>query len=203
MVRKQQNLFMVSLLCLVVITFPFPVQAASSSGSTWAWGQNNLMQLGDGTTSDKSTPMQVSDLADVVTIDGGYSHNLAVDSKGEVWAWGDNTYGQLGGGTISDSSTPVKVSGLTDIVAISAGGSNEGGFCLAVDSKGEVWAWGSNIYGQLGSNIPASSSTPVKVNDLTDVVAVSAGGYHSLAVDSKGEVWAWGKIGRGSCGERV
>src|SRR5437773_753599 len=76
----------------------------------------------------------------------------------------------------------------------------------ARQSAGNVWSWGDNAYGQLGDGTTASSSTPVRVINLSGgylsgVVAVAVGGLHSLALKSDGTVWAWGYNGYGQLGD--
>jgi alpha-tubulin suppressor-like RCC1 family protein len=81
-----------------------------SDGTVWAWANNDAGQLGDGTTTNRYSPVQVTGLSGVVAIAGGGAYSLAVKSGGTVWAWGDNGYGQLGNGTTNDNSTvPVQV----------------------------------------------------------------------------------------------
>ena len=113
--------------------------ALKSDGTVWAWGYNGCGQLGDGSTTNRLTPVQVSGLTGVVAIAGGGSHSLALKSDGTVWAWGCNDYGQLGDGTTTNRLTPVQVSGLTGVVAIAGGGAHS----LALKSDGTVWAWGA------------------------------------------------------------
>ncbi len=151
-------------------------------------GYNSYGQLGNGTTTNSSVPVQVSNLTAVVAVAGGEEHSLALDSNGSVWAWGVNNYGQLGNGTTTDSSVPVQVSNLTAVVAVAGGGAHS----LALDSNDSVWAWGDNSSGQLGNGTTTNSSVPVRVSNLKGVVAVAGGGAHSLALDSNGSVWAWG-----------
>ena len=91
--------------------------ALKSDGTVWTWGYNGYGQLGDGTTANKAIPMQVkgaggSDyLTDVVDIEAGYHHGIALKSDGSVWTWGYNYYGQLGDGTTANRSLPVQVKG--------------------------------------------------------------------------------------------
>jgi hypothetical protein len=103
-------------------------------------------------------------------------HELALDATGAVWAWGDNARGQLGIGTQVNSNIPVVVTGLpTGMVAARVGGEHS----LALDSAGNVWAWGANQYGQVGNGTTANVLLPVEV--LSGITQISAGSFHSLA----------------------
>jgi len=154
----------------------------------WAWGSNHLGQLGDGTTTGRSTPVQVSNLVGVVAIAVGEIHNLALKADGTVWTWGYNYSGQLGDGTTTNRSTPVQVSNLSGVVAIAAAFLHS----LAVKSDGTVWAWGWNWKGQLGDGTLADSYTPVQVSNLSGAFGVAASQYDSFAVLADGSVWDWG-----------
>ena len=195
--------------------------AVGSDGNAWAWGYNNCGQLGDGTTTQRNTPVRVktpdrntySDLPKdftYVQVSAGEQHSLALGSDGNAYAWGDNGNGQLGDGTTTQRNTPVRVktpdrNTYPDLpknftyLQVSAGGA----FSLAVGSDGNAWAWGYNYSGRLGDGTTISRSTPVRVKtpdrktypdlprDFT-YVQVSAGYDHSLAVGSDGNAWAWG-----------
>jgi Regulator of chromosome condensation (RCC1) repeat/Carboxypeptidase regulatory-like domain len=130
-------------------------------GTVWAWGSNSNGQLGNGTTTDSSTPVQVSGLSGVTAVAAGSAHAIALKGDGTVWAWGSNSNGQLGNGTTTDSSTPVQVSGLSGVTAVAAGSA----YTIALKGDGTVWAWGSNSNGQLG-NGTTDSLSPVPVPGL-------------------------------------
>jgi alpha-tubulin suppressor-like RCC1 family protein len=167
--------------------------AVKADGTVWAWGVNWNGQLGNGTTTTSLTPVQVSGLTGVVAVAGGYSHSLALKSDGTVWAWGLNADGQLGDGTTTQRLTPVAVPGLTDVSRIAAGNA----FSVAIRTEGtaagQVWSWGKNDHGQIGDGSLVSRSTPVPVNGLSGVVAVSANGSRAFAIGGDGAVWAWGE----------
>ena len=171
--------------------------ALKSDGTVWAWGGNNYGQLGDGTTTDKLTPIQVSSLTDIVMIASGYGSAYALKSDGTVWAWGVNSYGALGDGTNVNRSTPVQVSGLTNVISISANYYS----AYALKSDGTVWAWGYNTSGKLGDGTTTDRYTPVQVASLTDVFAIASGFYSAYALKSDGTVWAWGSNSYGQLGD--
>ena len=83
--------------------------ALKRGGTVWAWGDNSSGQLGDGTTTNCSTPVQLPDLAGVTGIATLNNHSMALLGDGTAWAWGYNFYGQLGDGTTTNSSIPVPV----------------------------------------------------------------------------------------------
>jgi len=87
----------------------------------WAWGYNNTGQLGDGTTTDRASPVAVPGLVNVVAVAAGNQHSLAMKSDGTVWGWGYNAFGQLGDGTTVTRTTPVQMSGISTATSIAAG----------------------------------------------------------------------------------
>ena len=141
--------------------------ALKSNGTVWAWGYNPYGGLGDGTITDRHTPVQVSGLSGVVSVAGeGYS-GLALKSDGTVWAWGDNFHGALGDGTTMERHTPVQVSGLCGVASV-AGEIYSG---LALKSDGTVWAWGDNTFGGAGDGTTTIRLTPGQVSGLSGVAA--------------------------------
>ncbi|MBL9145190.1 MAG: hypothetical protein JNM99_16035 [Verrucomicrobiaceae bacterium] len=177
--------------------------ALTSDGLLFAWGRNTNGELGNNSTSDSSLPTPV-DMTGVlagktiVQIAGGQSCSAVLDSNGKVYAWGANSSGQLGDGTTTERHVPVAVdtSGVLSgkvVSQISFGSSHS----LVLTSDGMLFAWGSNLRGQLGNGSTTSSSSPVAV-DVSGVLAsktitsLAAGYTHSLALASDGTVYAWG-----------
>lgn len=165
----------------------------ANDSTVWAWGNNSNGQLGDGSTSRKTTPTKVEgNLIDVISVAAGRENfSLALKSDGTVWSWGSNANGQLGIGSSGGSQyLPVQVSGLTDVIAIAAGGA----FSLALKKDGTVWSWGKNSEGQLGHGTTSMSTTPKQViGGLKNVIDIAGGGGFALAVTSDGSLWSWGE----------
>lgn len=190
--------------------------ALLEDGTVSAWGANSEGQLGNGTRQGSDVPVAVKELSGVTAISAGEAHGLALLSDGTVKAWGKNASGQLGNGTATSSNLPVAicavgeeapcVKDLNEVAAISAGGQHG----LALLKNGTVMAWGENLQGQLGNGTTTGRTVPAAVcapgekapcaQDLSRVVAISAGYRHSLALLSDGTVVAWGNNGSGRLG---
>lgn len=181
---------------------------ALANGKVYAWGNNFYGSLGNGTNTNSTVPVAVSTAGvlngqTITAVTSGGTHGLVV-ANGQAFAWGNNFYGQLGNGTTAHSNIPVPVSTAGALngqtVTAVAGGVNHS---LAL-ANGQVYAWGFNFYGQLGTGTTADSSVPVVVstagalNGLT-VTAIAAGGNHNLAV-ANGKVYSWGANFSGQLG---
>jgi alpha-tubulin suppressor-like RCC1 family protein len=186
--------------------------ALMSAGSVWCWGDNSNGQLGNGTFTQSTVPVQVMDftgsapLSGIARIAAGQSHTCAVTSAGAAFCWGDNSKGELGNGTEIVSSLPVPVSGLATGVATMAAGSD---FTCAVTADGGAKCWGDGASGQLGNGTSANSTTASTVLDatgssaLTGVVTLSAGFENACALTTAGNVLCWGANGAGQLGNGV
>jgi len=195
--------------------------AVRSDGSVVAWGLNDHGQLGDGTTTTRSIPVQVCAvgqvspcsqfLGGIVAVATGDSFSVALKSDGTVYAWGANDDGQLASGTYDTSShtIPAAVPGLPSITQVAAGKQH----VLAIAADGTVRSWGANSAAELGINTVDSTgcacrTTVQTVPGLFQAVSVAAGQESSLAVTVDGRSWSWGgnsqgELGNGSSGTNV
>ena len=174
--------------------------AVTTSGGVKCWGYNAYGQMGDGTTTNRTTPVNVSGLTSgVASISAGTHHTCAVTTSGGAKCWGYNGTGQLGDGTTTNRTTPVNVSGLTSgVAAISAGS----GHTCAVTTSGGAKCWGDNEISQLGDGTTTVRTTPVNVSGLTSgVAAISTGADHTCAVTTSGGAKCWGNNGAGQLGD--
>lgn len=202
--------------------------AMKSDGTMWAWGWNGwFSQFGNGISPLSQQGLNAGDA-------GGYLFPVKIDSTGltsrtalaaagtnhslwnywgTVYAWGRNNQGQLGDGTYTDNNDLVQVSSkilwskffISGVKALAAGGAHS----LALTSGGQVYTWGSNNHGQLGtSNQIQNSTLASKVkgangqDTLSSVTAIAAatGGDHNLALKADGTVWSWGNNSKGQLG---
>jgi hypothetical protein len=174
--------------------------AVKTDGSLWAWGWNNLGQLGDGTKTNNSAPMRTGGLAKWASVAAGDVHSLAIKADGSLRAWGHNRHGQLGDGTGGQTTdhrvTHLQIGSGRDWAFIAAGSDHS----LAIKADGSLWAWGNNSKGQLGDGTTTDRYSPRRIGADSDWEAVAAGFAHSLAIKTDGSLWAWGDNNKGKLG---
>ena len=173
-----------------------------NDGSVKSWGNNKSGELGIGNTKNQNLPANINNTigGNVIAVEAHYYESFYsqdnggsyfLKSDGTVWVCGVNISGNLGlasnfGNIISE---PTQIPGLSGIKAISAGNIHT----LFLKNDGTVWTCGKNLYGQMGiQNNSGRQLTPVQINGLSNVTAISAGYYHSLFLKSDGTVWACG-----------
>jgi alpha-tubulin suppressor-like RCC1 family protein len=179
-----------------------------ANGTLYGWGLNTCGEIGDGRTAPAFTPeaIPLPGGTEVQQAAGGDCFTVALGSDGHLYTWGANDKGQLGDGTTTPHLTPHEIAlpgGIT-ATAVTAVGS----FALAVGSNGQVYGWGANGTGQLGTQTPSVALSPqlVPLPSNMRVTAVTAGsglgpttGF-GLALDSSGDIYSWGDNRSGALG---
>ena len=197
--------------------------AVGSDGNAYAWGNNLNGQLGDGTTTQRTTPVMVkkpdlktyTDLTEdftYVQVSAGGQHSLALGSDGYVYAWGWNRYGQLGnGGRGGYSTAPVRVQNPNNsgeglkAVQISAGLWNS----MALGDDGTVHTWGSiskDGYANHGTNpqtIPSTVKDPSDTSGAFHAIQISTHWTFDMAIGQDGYAYTWGYNGNGQLGNNT
>ena len=170
--------------------------AILDNGAVSCWGRGDYSQLGNGGTSDKTTPTLTSSLGTgrtAVALSSGDHHTCAILDNGSVSCWGWGIHGRLGNGGTSDKTTPTLTSSLgtgRTAVALSSGGSHT---CAILDN-GAVSCWGYGNHGQLGNGGTSAKSTPTLTSSLgtgRTAVALTSGEYHTCAILDNGAVSCW------------
>jgi alpha-tubulin suppressor-like RCC1 family protein len=161
-------------------------------GAVRAWGLNSCLGNGMGETHD--LPVSVPNVTNVTAISSGVFQTIALRGDGTVWGWGTNSHGEVGFGSVGLSSiqSPGQVPTPPGMIAVATGFS----FSMALCSDGTVWAWGDNTFGEMGQGAVSSTPTtaPVKVTNLTNVIAIAAESCAGFALRNDGTVWQWGDI---------
>jgi len=163
-----------------------------ANGSLYTAGSNQSGQLGDGSTTTRSTFAFVT--SDVSVIACGANYILFVKKNGSLWGIGDNYFGQFGDGSTAGSLEPKQIL-ASGVANVSAGASHS----LILKTDGSLWSVGLNITGQLGNGTTVDLSDPFRVAD-SSVVSASAGDGHSLFVKTDGSLWGMGSSWAGALG---
>jgi alpha-tubulin suppressor-like RCC1 family protein len=252
--------------CPVVFGDPAPVVGVSpivavgahhtcaQNGRIFCWGDNSDGQLGNGSTTSSTTPVEVPGITWATDLSAAGNRTCAIaGTDSNIYCWGDNSQGGLGDGTTTNRSTPTEIPGPYDVERISVGDT----FSCALQSKVGVICWGAvpgvaggattspvpipgwghastvsagadhacaivglvvsclgdNSLGQLGDGTTVSSSTPVTVGALSGLTnpatgkptgadSVVAGGDHTCAVSAAlTTTWCWGDNASGQLGD--
>jgi uncharacterized protein YecT (DUF1311 family) len=180
----------------------------SASGQLYAFGSNFWGQLDRSANNGvNSTPTLVGlpgEIGPVTEVAAGGAYSLTVTASGQLYAFGDNQSGALGSpANHVPNSTPTLVTlpgEIGPVTQVAAGGA----YSLAVTASGQLYAFGQNAFGQLGSSandVPNPTPTPVSLpGEIGPVTQVAAGGEHSLAVTASGQLYAFGWNAYGQLG---
>ncbi|XP_053987652.1 uncharacterized protein LOC128881032 [Hylaeus volcanicus] len=165
---------------------------AVTNNGVYAWGSSQFGQLGLGKIVQCSSPELVTSLAQEIIVDAvaGQYHSVALTADGRVFTWGWGVHGQLGHGNTDEKDTPTLVTSLLGVFirSISAGHAHT----LALSAEGIVYAFGCNVFGQLGIGSNVKSSVPMKVSLPENIYLVTTRYFHNLAVSHTNKLYVWG-----------
>ena len=165
--------------------------AITKDGSLYIWGWNSYGQLGDGTTTDRYTPVKIMD--NVASANLGDDHSAAITKDGSLYMWGKNDCGQLGDGTTDNKTNKTRPHRVaSNVQSVELGDVHT----TVISKDGGLYTWGYNYYGQLGNGTTTKSSNPIKI--MNDVVSCAGGYNHTVALKKDGTVYTWG---RNNCGQ--
>lgn len=169
----------------------YHILALDNDNNLWAWGENEQGQLGDGTTTDKTSPTKIETNITFVQLSAGAFHNAGIDTEGRLWVWGLNTFGQLGDGTTINKSKPQKIMGDKEFTKVMASEY----LTLAIDTNNEIW--------HLGKDFGNSSFANKEIRKLNFKIEYSeiSGNSHYLFLDNQKKLWSFGSNNYGELGD--
>jgi alpha-tubulin suppressor-like RCC1 family protein len=171
---------------------------ALADGFVWCWGSNVFGQIGNNTTTDAHTPVEVTSIGAITQLALGSNYTCALRADGAVFCWGQNSFGNLGTGNFAGALVPTQLS-IANVVQI---GTDLVTTC-ARKGDGTVWCWGGNFVGQVGDGTENTQPSPVQVMGLPPSANLQVGSSNgcSQGVDLSLACWgynAFGQLGQGN-----
>jgi alpha-tubulin suppressor-like RCC1 family protein len=159
----------------------------TATGAAWCWGSNDVGQVGDGTSTTRTTPVAVQGGHQFVEIAAGYAHTCARTGNGDAWCWGASGAGQIGDGTKWANPGPIGVTGATAAITVGSGGD----FSCSLRPGGSAFCWPFLQPGS-GDNVVAGPAP---------FVTLAVGGGHGCGLDAAGVASCWGSTSGGQLGD--
>jgi alpha-tubulin suppressor-like RCC1 family protein len=176
-----------------------------TDGTLWTWGSGYQGQLGDNTTTGKSSPVQtIAGGTNWKQVAGGFYWFAAIKNDGTLWTWGYNNKGQLGDNSNTARSSPIQTASAGTTWKFVAACQY---ILAAIKTDGSLWLCGENSYGTLGNNAGglgvSNSSLNQTVSATNDWQLVAIGGTHVAAIKTDGTLWSWGQNNQGALGDNT
>jgi alpha-tubulin suppressor-like RCC1 family protein len=170
------------------------ILAIRSDGILYSWGINGMGQLGDNSSTNRSSPVQVTGFS-WTQVAAGSRFSAGIRSDGKLFTWGGNGYGQLGLNDVTTTrSAPTQVGNSSWTQVTVAGGTStnaDPGFGMALRTDGGLFVWGGNTDGQLAQGDTTHRSSPVQVG-TSSWTQISNGYNAACAIRTDGGLFAWG-----------
>jgi len=174
--------------------------ATKTDGTLWLWGNNENYQLGQGNTTDYSSPVEVSGGGSWKKVVVGEECVMAQKTDGTLWSWGNNEGGVMGNNQPAGATydSPQQVGSDTNWKDFDMNYFGTGAYASKTD--GTLWAWGWNNYGQLGLNQSGTFtgerlSSPTQVGTDKTWASVCGRRHGGMATKTDGTLWIWGAAG--------
>jgi alpha-tubulin suppressor-like RCC1 family protein len=161
----------------------------TTGGESYCWGENTGGQLGDGTSTTRTSPVLVSGAQVFDRISAGRSHTCGLTASGPVYCWGSIP--------AANSNTPVAVSGDLTFAEVTAGYAHTCG----VTTVGAGYCWGDNTAGALGNNSLLATTVPTPVSGGLTFARISTGRLFSCGLTTTGAGYCWGDNTSGLLGD--
>jgi uncharacterized repeat protein (TIGR02543 family) len=189
--------------------------ALSATGRVFMWGLNNAGQLGNGNTTNRGDPTEITsrfpmDANDkIISLSLGTGHSSALSATGRVFMWGQNNRGQLGNGTTINRNIPTEITSKfsldqSDRITLLSLGE---GHSSSLSENGRAFMWGNNGDGQLGDgtityrNVPTEITSSFSLDPSDKITSLFLGSFHSSALSATGRVFMWGVNNAGQLGD--
>jgi alpha-tubulin suppressor-like RCC1 family protein len=167
------------------------------NGGVKCWGWNLGGQLGDGTFSQRLSPVSSDGGTKYLAISAGGPHVCGITGTNSLRCWGYNQSGQLGDGTTTSRASGVTIDNGTVYQQVSVGGEHT----CATSSQGLLKCWGSNSSGQLGDGTLTNRLLPTPIDSGTAYISVGSGRSHTCGITSSGTLKCWGSNSYGELGD--
>jgi alpha-tubulin suppressor-like RCC1 family protein len=162
--------------------------AIKTDGTLWGWGENSYGQIGDGTKTNRLSPVQVGTGTNWRTVSAGFVTTAAIKTDNTLWRWGWLYPGPDDFGTFDGVTTPQPAGVGASWSSVSAGR----WYTMAIRTDGTLWGIGANDVSQIGCNCDTVLPQFTQVGTAASWVSVDAGVVHTVAIRADGSMWATG-----------
>lgn len=184
----------------------------ASTGALYGWGVNTNGEVGDGSSTPRSSPtLVVGGLTwkQATGVLGAANSMIGLTGDGKIYAWGENSNGQLGDNSVTKRSSPVLMTGgiITAVDIATAGNSTAGTSVVVQLLNGQAYATGRNNHGQLGVGNTQDRSSPTLVIGGLSFQKVVGGNTNAganpffVGLTTGGDLYAWGANTSGNLGD--
>ncbi|QQR81637.1 MAG: hypothetical protein IPJ69_05890 [Deltaproteobacteria bacterium] len=176
-----------------IVAGRYHLLALDKGGNVYAWGENTSGQLGNGTRLESDNPTRIEGLPPIQILRAGWTESVALDRQGRVWTWGQ------GLPTTPEQCMSASVTNDRPILNPEIPGSvrdvhTMGGDYFALNSAGQLYAWGCNQSGWIGDGNRTAHLSPIQIFSGARITFFNAYYTSALALSSSHQVFEWGDM---------